>query len=121
MTRGLAVVDDEEALRVAVARVLRLKGFSVVEAADGESALKLLRDPAAAFDVLLLDATLPDIPAADVFAAVAAERPAVLVVVTSAYPRDEALRLTGAPSGWPFIRKPYHIDELIRLIESARA
>jgi DNA-binding response OmpR family regulator len=51
------VVDDEPALRLLCRVNLPLSGFDVVEAADGETALELLRSEP--FDVVLLDVMLP--------------------------------------------------------------
>lgn len=51
-------VDDDEAMRYAKSRVLRTAGFSVLEAATGREALRLLREVYP--DLALLDVKLPD-------------------------------------------------------------
>ncbi|UCF78293.1 MAG: sigma-54-dependent Fis family transcriptional regulator [Candidatus Eiseniibacteriota bacterium] len=51
------VVDDEKLLRWSVAEPLRKEGFEVQEAADGESALELVRR--SRVDVILMDVRLP--------------------------------------------------------------
>ena len=38
------MVEDEDGIRVAIARMLRKKGLSVVEASDGWEALALIRN-----------------------------------------------------------------------------
>ena len=51
-------VDDNEAGRYAVSRILKQAGFEVLEAASGEEALRLIdRNP----DLIILDVKLPDI------------------------------------------------------------
>jgi len=51
-------VDDDEASRYAVSRILKQAGFEVLEAASGEEALRLVdRNP----DLIILDVNLPDI------------------------------------------------------------
>ncbi len=52
-------VDDNEACRYAVTRVLELAGFAVDEAGNGEDALRMVR--VKHFDLVLLDINLPDI------------------------------------------------------------
>ena len=47
--RGVLVVDDE----------LELRGYTVVEAADGHTALDALAEPADAIDVVILDMAMP--------------------------------------------------------------
>ena len=52
------VVEDEDSLRSAAAKMLRNSGLSVLEAADGTTAIAAIRGDSA-IDVLLLDVTLP--------------------------------------------------------------
>ena len=58
----LLLVDDEEALRSVVAERLTDEGFEVIEAADGEAALKAL--DGFAFDVIVSDLRLPGVDGA---------------------------------------------------------
>jgi CheY-like chemotaxis protein len=51
------VVDDEEIVRLVIARTLRLNGFDVFEARDGLEALA--RMPVAAPDLVLTDLNMP--------------------------------------------------------------
>ena len=51
------VVDDEELVRLVIARTLRLSGFDVIEARDGLEALA--RMPVAAPDLVLTDLNMP--------------------------------------------------------------
>jgi CheY-like chemotaxis protein len=51
------VVDDEELVRLVIARTLRLSGFDVFEARDGLEALA--RIPVAAPDLVLTDLNMP--------------------------------------------------------------
>src|SRR5688572_8662092 len=56
--RSLLVVEDNEALRMEIAELFRDDGFRVVEAADGATALEILRrgEP---IDIVLLDLWMP--------------------------------------------------------------
>ncbi|MBK8210307.1 MAG: response regulator [Rhodospirillales bacterium] len=57
---SILLVEDDEAVRRFAARALRGRGWTVTEAADGESALRAMAGNVP-FDVLLSDMTLPDI------------------------------------------------------------
>jgi PAS domain S-box-containing protein len=53
------VVDDEPLVRATVARTLRTAGYEVVEAGDGEAALRVLVAGGRAIDLMLLDESMP--------------------------------------------------------------
>ena len=52
----LLVIDDEDPIRRLLARMIELEGYNVSQAADCQSALKLLRKQS--FDVVLCDVFL---------------------------------------------------------------
>lgn len=58
------VVDDDHTVREVVISYLRAGGHDVEEAADGETALRLMRDEPA--DLVLLDLMLPGIDGLEV-------------------------------------------------------
>ena len=62
-------------LRQAVAKMLRKSGFEVFEAANGSSAIDLLRANGGKIDVILLDMTIPGASSDEVVAEAAKARP----------------------------------------------
>ena len=86
------VVEDEAALRVPVSKMLRRKGFSVVEAADGVVALDFFRDNWQKIDVVLLDMTLPGMSGREVLAAMRQLCPELNVILTTAYSQQRGAR-----------------------------
>jgi two-component system, cell cycle sensor histidine kinase and response regulator CckA len=81
----ILVVEDEEVLRTAVSMALRQAGCSVIEAADGSSAMELLRAHKDDLNAVLLDLTLPGISSRRIFEEARTMRHDLRVVVTSAY------------------------------------
>jgi len=59
LTRRVLFVEDEDILRQVVAKMLRTRGFLVIEAADGWRAINCLRDREQGIDAVLLDMTIP--------------------------------------------------------------
>ena len=110
------VVEDEDTLRFAVSKMLRMKGYSAIEAIDGRTAVDLFRANAPEIDVVLLDLTLPMMSGPEVFAEVRRIRPDVAVILTSAYGEEATLSAFGGQHAWAFIRKPYQINEVTKLI-----
>lgn len=113
---SVLLVEDEEGLRFAVANLLRRKGFRVAEAAEGSAAIHVLRKRTGAIDAILLDLTLPGMSSRDVIAEAGRIRPDAKIILTSAYSRERAARELSTPQVKAFIRKPYQIGELIRVI-----
>jgi PAS domain S-box-containing protein len=110
------VIEDEDALRLAIAKMLRRKALTVIEAADGKTGIDLFRAGAGQIDVVLLDLTLPGIPGAEVLGELRRIRPNVKVLITSAYSRDWVADAIGEQQPWFYIRKPYLFSDLIGLV-----
>ena len=113
------VVEDEDALRDAVSRMLRKRGLTVIEAVDGRAAVELFRDRASEIDVVLLDMTLPGMSGREVFDAMQEIRPGVKVVITTAYSQESALTSLGGQRASAFIQKPYQFSDLFALLREA--
>jgi nitrogen-specific signal transduction histidine kinase len=116
MSGSVLLVEDEEGLRITVAKILRKHGLSVIEVGDGWSALELIRNPGQGIDLILLDMTMPGPPSHEVFAESRRIRPETKVILTSAYSREAAGPSFDAPQLEGFIRKPYQVGELVELL-----
>jgi PAS domain S-box-containing protein len=108
------IVEDEETLRLAIAKVLRKIGSKVLEAADGSRAIELLRAQAIQIDLILLDLTIPGPSSHDVLEVAAQARPGSKVILTSAYPEEVATAQMSAPMIRGFIRKPFALGDLVQ-------
>lgn len=115
-TGMILVVEDEEALRTAVSKVLRRTGCSVMEAVDGSSAMELLRAYKNDLDAILLDVTLPGISSREVFEEARRTRHDLRVVVTSAYSKESIGTSFAGLAVHQFIRKPYRLGDVVRLL-----
>jgi two-component system cell cycle sensor histidine kinase/response regulator CckA len=117
---SILIVEDEDLLRQAVAKMLRKAGFRIIEAGDGSAALEAIRGQKAPLDVLFVDITLPGASSRDVVREAERVMPGVKVIVTSAYSEDVAASSLDG-KGEHFIRKPYRVGELIELIRQVLA
>ena len=99
--------------------MLRTKGLSILEAGDGIAAVDLLRANQSAIGVVLLDLSLPGMGGKDVMAEVRRIRPDVKVILTTAYSEEMAVNTVGGHHHWAFIRKPYRIADLTKLLRDA--
>jgi PAS domain S-box-containing protein len=109
-------VEDEETLRTPTVEMLRRKGLSVLEASDGLAAVDLFRANNSRIAVVLLDLTLPGMDGKNVFAEIRRIRPDTKVILTTAYSEEMAMNAVGGQHDWTFIRKPYTITELAKML-----
>jgi DNA-binding NtrC family response regulator len=114
-------VEDEETLRHAVAKMLEKRGFSVIEACEGRTAIDILRRNCSRIGVVLLDFKLPDAGGVDVFFDMCLINPAIKVILTTGFNVERAAASAGKHRPWGLIQKPYEIDELASLLRSALA
>jgi two-component system cell cycle sensor histidine kinase/response regulator CckA len=113
------VVEDEEILRRAVSQALLKRGFSVIEAIDGSIAMDLIHAHKDDIDLVLLDVTLPGASSRDVCEEALRMRPDLKVIVTTAYGEEMVDAYFSGLRVDHFIRKPFHLDDLVRLFETA--
>ena len=73
----ILLVEDEEPLRLAIAKMLRKWGLEVFEAASGSAAIDLLRTKGGEIDLMLLDLTIPGASSQEVLAEAAVAQPNV--------------------------------------------
>ena len=108
------VVDDHEAIRTSVAELLRTAGYSVLEAEDGEGALKALGQHQVG--AMVLDLRMPGVDGLKVLETISDPPP---VIVTSAFSLelDEQERVDSKI----FVQlvKPFHPRRLIDAVASA--
>ncbi|NCT92518.1 response regulator transcription factor [Cellulomonas sp. APG4] len=112
----LVVVDDEPTIRELLTTSLRFAGFEVHAAADGASALTLVRDVAP--DLVVLDVMLPDMDGFTVTRRMRERGLAVPVVFLTA--RDETGdKVTGLTVGGDdYVTKPFSLEEVVARIRA---
>src|SRR5947207_427177 len=81
--RHLLLVEDEAALRQAIAEQLGDRGYQVEQAESGETALARLAD--FAFDIVITDLRLPGVDGSAVVEAAVARYPDVIAIVVTGY------------------------------------
>ncbi len=116
--RCILVVEDEDALRDAVCKHLRIKGFPVMEASDGTTGVDLLQAHGARIALVLLDVTLPGKPSLEVFEEACRARADMKVIVTSAYGENMVAGFFPGKRIEHFIRKPYSLSDLEELMRT---
>lgn len=107
----ILVVDDEAGVRVMIARMLSLAGYSVVSAQSGEEALSIVKEYAAPIDLVLSDVRMPEMTGPEMVEELLKLRPDIRVMYMSAYSRD-VLPAGAQDTDIPFLNKPFTMRTL---------
>ncbi len=97
------VVEDDDRVRLLATRVLRLAGYTVLEASDPQVAIASTHD-APGIDLLLTDQVLPYMRGVELYERLRATRPRMKVLFMSGYRED--LESPGVPPT-AFLGKPF--------------
>src|SRR5438105_6783487 len=115
--KHLLIVEDEAALRQAVAEQVADRGYRVQQAESGETALQKLAD--FAFDVIVTDLRLPGIDGSAVIEAAVARYPHIIAIVVTGFGTVKDAVEAIKRGAWDFVSKPFQIDELLHVLDSA--
>src|SRR3990170_2518499 len=117
MSQRVLVVDDDSQMLKAVTNALSARGYDVVTAATGESALLLAAEEE--LDLVLLDLGLPGIEGREVIERLRAwtELPVIVISVQESQEDKVAALDAGADD---FVTKPFGMKELLARMRAVR-
>ncbi len=120
LARGSAtvlVVEDDPAVREIATAILGDLGYRVLEAGDGEEALRMFGAHAAGMDLLLTDVVLPGrLRGREVAERITAMRPEVRVLFMSGYTENSIVHNGRLDDGVQLIAKPFKREQLARKV-----
>src|SRR5882672_6843941 len=82
----LLIADDEAPVRRAAAQILLRKGYNVMEASDGEEAVRIFTENTDAIELVFLDMTMPGLTGLEALEQMRKIRPNLKSLVASGYP-----------------------------------
>lgn len=115
------LVEDEAPVRTFAARALRLRGLSVLEAANAEEALSLLADAALHVDVFVTDVVMPGLDGPGWVRQALERRPGVRTVFISGYAEEALSDVQARIPNSVFLPKPFSLVELTETVQSQLA
>ncbi len=112
----ILIAEDFEDNRVALKLMLRLAGFDALEAADGQEAIRKVRQEKP--DLVLMDISLPSLDGLHATRELRADPQfeRLPIIIVSAYDSQETRDEASAAGGTDYISKPLDFDELKKLI-----
>ncbi len=106
-TETVLVVEDEETLSVLTQRILRNAGYTVLSAANGEEALRVIETHTGRIDLLLTDVVMPGMSGKALADHALEIRPGLRVVYMSGYLEDTAAYHGVLENSAHFVGKPF--------------
>jgi CheY-like chemotaxis protein len=118
MAKRILVADDSQAFRALEEKLLQIRGYSTIHAADGAAAFKLAVDEQP--DLILLDVQMPIMDGVQTLAALKREPRThaipVVIVTTIAREKDRDILIKGGASD--VLSKPIDALALVRKIKA---
>src|SRR5438874_6755456 len=115
--KHLLLVEDEAPLREVIAEQLGDRGYRVEQAESGEAAIARLAD--FAFDIIITDLRLPGLDGSAVVEAAVARYPEIVAIVVTGFGTVKDAVEAIKRGAWDFVSKPFQIDELLHVLDSA--
>lgn len=112
----ILLVDDEQSVRAIVLKILRRANYNVLEAENGEAALRIADAHPGKIDLLVTDMYMPGLRGPEVAQRLALTRPGLRVLFMSGYAEQDAR--TGVPEGANFLNKPFSGADLAKTVDA---
>jgi two-component system, cell cycle sensor histidine kinase and response regulator CckA len=110
------LVEDEEAVRSLVCKVLRASGYTVLESLNPADALRIAREHPDPIHLLLTDVVMPQMSGREVANQVIVLRPSTKVLFISGYTDDAIVHHGVLDPKTAFLHKPFSPDALARKV-----
>jgi two-component system cell cycle sensor histidine kinase/response regulator CckA len=105
----ILLVEDEPAVRQLFATALTRAGYRVLEARNGQEAIKVFDQNGGFIDLLLTDMRMPYMGGAELAQHLRARRQGLKLICISGYPGEAGVK-------YDFLAKPFSRDELLKKV-----
>ena len=112
----LLLVEDEAGVRQVAREFLELKGYSVLEAANGAEALRVCEKHAGPIHLMITDVIMPGMRGPEVAKRLGAQRKGVKVLYMSGHTDGAVLQDAALDISQWFLQKPFSLDTLGRKV-----
>jgi len=112
----ILVVDDEENVRDLIEDQLKLLGYKVILASEGQEAIKIYKERHREIDLILLDMIMPQLSGKETFFKLKKINPELKVLLVSGFSQDVKATEVLRQGAIGFIQKPFKIQDLSEII-----
>jgi len=117
-TETVLLVEDAAAVRAVTKQVLERQGYVVLEAPDGEAALRLAQQHRGPIHLLLTDVVMPRVSGRELAERLTQVRPDMRVLYASGYTDDSVVRHGILELGTAYLQKPFSPESLARKVRN---
>lgn len=115
MAATILVVDDDDPVRVMLARLLRTQGYEVRQAANAAEARAILED--ACPELVISDIVMPGESGIELRRAILDRWPGLPVILISGYSAEGPAEFAARTPGTIFVQKPFAADQFLALVD----
>jgi two-component system cell cycle sensor histidine kinase/response regulator CckA len=110
------VVEDEASVRAPMCRMLREHGYHVLEAGNGEHALRVMQEHHAPIHLVITDVMMPEMDGAELVSLLRDWYPSMCVLFISGYSRQFLEARGDSVEGSAFLAKPFSLEAMSRRV-----
>ncbi|MDP2156336.1 MAG: ATP-binding protein, partial [Nitrospirota bacterium] len=115
-TETVLLAEDDPDVRKLISKVLVKHGYKVMEAVDGEDAVRVFAENRDKIDLLLLDIIMPKMKGTEAYEELTKISPKIKVLFMSGYTEEVIYRKGVLEKGLSFISKPVSPHEILKKI-----
>jgi len=115
----ILLVEDEDAVRAFALRALTSRGYTVIEADSGESALERIAEEEKGFDLIISDVVMPEMDGPKLLRELRKRGNTTKFIFVSGYPGEEFEKDLEGHSDYSFMPKPFSLKQLVEKVKEA--
>jgi two-component system cell cycle sensor histidine kinase/response regulator CckA len=108
----ILLVEDEDAVRTFAARALSNRGYTILEASNGEAALEILRAETRPVDLVISDVMMPNMDGPSLAREIRRLKPGLKMLFISGYAEEAFKKSLESMDNFVFLAKPFTLKQL---------
>ncbi|KQP07851.1 histidine kinase [Methylobacterium sp. Leaf99] len=117
----ILLVEDEDPVRAVNSRALSARGYTVLEAASGLDALKIIEDKTQVIDLVVSDVVMPEMDGPTLLRELRKHHPDLKVIFVSGYAEDAFRKNLPDGEDFNFLPKPFSLKQLVETVKETIA
>ncbi|GBU18930.1 MULTISPECIES: cell cycle histidine kinase CckA [Methylobacterium] len=113
----ILLVEDEDPVRAVNSRALSARGYTVLEAASGIEALRIVSEGEHTIDLVVSDVVMPEMDGPTLLREIRKHQPTLKVIFVSGYAEDAFRKNLPEGETFNFLPKPFSLKQLVETVK----